>query len=293
MKRLITEPLLHFLLLGAAIFLVYELVSSGGPDAEPPSIVVTRDKVEALAERFTRTWHRAPSPVELEGLIDDFVREEAAVQEATSLGFEREDSVIRRLMRQRLEFVTQDLAALGEPVDAELREHLRAHPEDFRTETGISFSQVFLDPRRRGEALPAQAARLRDRLNGAGGEVDPARLGDVTLLEHQLTALPPSEIARRFGEPFADELPRQPPGRWAGPISSAYGEHLVYVHEVLPGSVPPLSAVREPVRRAWLEARRAEALDGFYQVLLERYEVIVEMPPAEAGDAADRLAERR
>jgi hypothetical protein len=296
MKRFVKEPLLHFLLLGAAIFAVYEGVSPSdlGAVTGLDAIVVSQARIEGLRDKFTRTWHRSPNETELNGLIQDFVREEVAVREAAALGIDRDDSVIRRLLRQRLEFVTEDVATLAEPSEAQLISYLRDHADDFRAEPRISFSQIFFDPQRRGDALAANAEQLRTRLN-AGNRRTPvevtelAELGDATLLEHQFTALPLSAVAQMFGEAFAEVLRAQAPGQWSAPIASAYGEHIVYVSETTPGTAPALEQVREAVRRDWVNARRTEVLDAFYAALMQRYRVTVYMPPSKTGD--DQIAE--
>lgn len=290
MKRFLTEPLLHFLLLGAMIFAGYAL-TFGDDDVEQDEIVISRAKIEALTDKFTRTWHRRPSQQEVDGLIQDLVREEVAVREAAALGIDRDDSVIRRLLRQRLEFVTEDVVALSEPSEADLNHYLSAHADDFLTEPRISFSQVFFDPQRRGPSLAADTEQLRARLNTRGGRIDVATLGDASLLERQFTALPIGAVAQQFGEAFAESLVMQTPGQWSGPITSAYGQHLVYVGDFTPGRVPPLAEVRDAVRRAWADAQRAAALDAFYTGLLQRYRVTVEMPQPKAGE--DTLAELR
>lgn len=296
MKRFLSEPLLHFLLLGAAIFAVFDSVSENGVDTaiEQDAIVVTQAKIESLTDKFTRTWQRSPSEAELNGLIQDFIREEIAVREAAALGIDRDDTVIRRLLRQRLEFVTEDVAALAEPSEAQLNEYLREHADDFRTEPRISFSQIFFDSQRRGDTLAADAEQLRTRLNSGNGQdsvelSELSDLGDATLLERQFTALSLGAAAQLFGEPFAKALGTLQPGQWSTLITSAYGEHLVYVSDTVPGSVPSLAQVREAVRREWINARRTEVLDAFYAALLQRYRVTVDMPPSKRGD--DQLAE--
>lgn len=289
-RRILTEPLLHFVLLGAVLFAAFNILARE-PAGAQETIVVSQARIENLAAKFTRTWQRPPGAAELNGLIQDYIREEAAVREALALGIDRNDTVIRRLLRQRLEFVTEDVAALTEPSEADLNGYLRDHAEDFRTETRISFSQIFFDPQRRGAALTADAGKLRARLNAAGGQVDVAMLGDATLLEHQFTALPLSAAVHLFGEDFAAALSTQKPGKWSAPIASAYGEHLVYVSDVTPGTVPELAQIRDTVRRELLNTRRKTALDAYYTALLQRYQVSIDMPPATPGH--DQLAELR
>lgn len=296
-KRFLKEPLLHFLLLGAAIFVVFDSVSRQAAD-EPDEIVVTQAKIETLADKFARTWQRPPNDAELNGLIQDFVRDEVAVREAAAMGLDRDDTVIRRLLRQRVEFVTEEAVVLAEPGDAELNAFLVEHEEDFRSDRLITFSHVFLDPQRRADSLAADAALLRARLNTAGGQIpvtDLAELGDATLLERQFTEIPIDDVAQMFGAGFADALSSQAPGQWSAPIVSAYGQHLVLVSDIIPGAVPALADVRDAVRREWVNARRIAALDQFYAALLQRYRVTVDMPQSRhqppPGD--DRLAELR
>lgn len=293
MKRFLTEPLLHFLLLGAAIFIVFEGMSDTGTD-EQGEIIVTQARIGGLADKFSRTWQRPPNEAELNGLIQDYVREEAAVREAVALGIDRDDSVIRRLLRQRLEFVAEDATTQVEPTEAQLADYLAKYAEDFRSETSISFSHVFFNPQARGAALATDTAQLRARLNAvAGQEIEPTQLvelGDATLLDRQFTALPLSAVAQMFGEHFAEALRALAPGQWSTPISSAYGEHLVYVRERVPGLVPPLAEVREAVHREWINARRGAALDQYYAALLQRYRVTVEMPQSRPQSGDDQVA---
>lgn len=287
MKRLLGEPLLHFLLLGAAIFAVFAVVSAD--DETRDAIVVTQDRIENLALNFARAWRRPATAQELDGLIEDYVREEIAVREATALALDRDDSVIRRLLRQKLEFVADNLVAQAEPSEEQLQSYLREHAESFRSEPSISFSHVYLDPQRRGEALANDAAQLREQLNSA--PVDVSALGDVTSLEAHFTAVPPRAIAQIFGEPFAAALLALDPGRWSAPIASAYGMHLVYVSAREPGADPALQQVREEVRREWMNARRKAAIDQFYLQLQQRYRVSIERPDPASG--ADKLADLR
>ena len=104
------EPLLHFLVIGTGIFLLYSLVR-GGNETAPREIVISESRIEALAENFGRTWTRPPTPQELRGLVDDYVKEEVFYREAIAMGLDRDDTVIRRRLRQKMEFVSEDAAA--------------------------------------------------------------------------------------------------------------------------------------------------------------------------------------
>jgi parvulin-like peptidyl-prolyl cis-trans isomerase-like protein len=281
MKRVLREPLLHFLLLGTAVFVAYSLVTKPSSD-EPGKIVISQGQVAAMVEGFARTWRRPPTGEEIEGLIKDRVQEEVYCREARALGLDKDDTVIRRRLRQKIEFVTDDVSALAEPTDDQLGAYLKAHADTFRVQRQFTFSQVYLNPERHGENLARDTAQLLAQLQQAGDKADLSELGDSFLLERKFQSLPAGEIVKQFGEKFAIELGKLSPGQWNGPIESGYGVHLVWISERTEGRVPELAEVRDAVRREWANARRLEAKDKFYQELLKRYVVTIERPkPAE------------
>ena len=276
---------MHFLLLGVAIFAAYSLVSKRSNDA-PGKVVVTVGQVEHLATGFAKTWQRPPTDAELKGLIDDWVRDEIAMREAIALGLDKDDIVIRRRLRQKLEFVSDDIAAQTEPTDADLNAYLQAHPESFRVESRFAFSQVHLDPAKHGDNLARDIAQMLAQLQQAGNKPDVSALGDSFLLEPTFQSMPASEVAKQFGEQFAAALGGLSPGQWQGPIASAYGVHLVLVSERTEGRLPALAEARDVVRREWANARRLEGNATFYTELLKRYTVTIEgLEPKKLADA--------
>jgi PPIC-type PPIASE domain len=279
MKKFIREPLLHFLLLGASIFVAYSLVTKPGNN-EPKKIVISQGQVAAMAEGFVRTWRRPPTAEEIEGLIKDRVQEEVYCREARALGLDKDDSIIRRRLRQKIEFVTDDVTALAEPTDDQLGTYLKAHADTFRVQRQFTFSQVYLNPERHGEDLVRDSAELLAHLRQAGDKADVGEFGDSFLLEHRFQSLPASEVVKQFGEKFATKLGELSLGQWGGTIESGYGVHLVLISERTEGRVPALAEVRDAVRREWANARRLEGKDKFYHELLKHYIVTIERPMA-------------
>jgi hypothetical protein len=282
--------LLHFALLGAAMFLIFGLVSDKS-GVQPGHIRVTHGTVDNLAATFARVWQRPPTAQELEGLIQEHVREEVLYREALALGLDRDDTLIRRRLRQKMEFVSEDVAAQAEPSDDDLRAYLWAHPEAFAAEPRFTFQQVHLDPLRRGVYLALDVDRLLAELRAGGNTADPTELGDARLLPYQLEGASATEVRMSFGDTFAAGLSTLTPGQWQGPVPSGYGVHLVYVSARTEGPPPELAGVREAVRREWVNARRLQANEQFYQTLLRRYIVTIEPPPPASGEKA--LAEER
>jgi hypothetical protein len=280
-KRLLKEPLVHFLALGVLLFAGYRFLNRNR-EPETGRIVVTQGQLASMMESFTRTWQRPPTREEWEGLIRDRVREEVYCREAMALGLDRDDIVIRRRLRQKMEFISDDIAALAQPTDAELAAYLAAHPDLFRVEPRFTFRQLYLNPEKHGEKLAGDAARLLAQLNQPGSRADARALGDSFLLEYQFAAAPPSEVAKQFGEKFAAKLAEISPGQWQGPVESGYGVHLVLVSQRAEARLPALAEVRDAVRREWENAHRLEANERFYRELLKHYTVTIESPePAE------------
>lgn len=275
MKRFLREPLLHFLLLGAAIFAVYGWRSQPGAGTRG-TILITQSQIASMAENFARTWQRQPSPSELDGLIQDRIREEVYSREAMALGLGEDDTVIRRRLRQKMEFISDDVAAQAEPTEGDLNAFLKAHPESFRAPRTFTFRHVFLNPAKRGDDLARDAARLLEQLSRVGEAADLSALGDPFLLDYAFASASSREVASLFGESFAAKLSELPAGEWQGPVESGYGVHLVFIRERTEGRQPDLAEVREAVRRQWESARRQEANERLYREMLGRYTVTIE-----------------
>jgi len=286
MKRILREPLLHFLLLGTVIFAAYGFVAKRGSN-EPGKIVISEGQIVAMAEGFARTWRRPATRDELEGLIKDRVQEEVYCREAMALGLDKDDTVIRRRLRQKMEFVSDGIAALAEPSDEELSTYLKAHADTFGVPQQFTFTHVYLNPERHGENLVQDTAELLAQLQKPGDPADLSELGDSFMLEHKFQSLPACEVVKQFGEKFAAKLAELSLGQWHGPVESGYGVHLVRVSERTEGRMPELAEVRDAVRREWANARRLETNEKFYQELLRRYVVTMERPsPAEEKQIA-------
>jgi hypothetical protein len=287
LKRLLREPLVHFLLLGALLFL-WSAWQGGGGAAGSNRIVVTPGVVDYLAAGFHRTWKRAPSDIELKGLIDEHVKEEIAAREAMAMGLDRDDIVIKRRLRQKLEFLLVDEAATTPPTDAELQAWLDKQPDSFRVEPTLAFRQVLLRPESRGASMTADATKLLARLRAAGPEVATQDLGDASMLPAETPLQPLREVANSFGQDFADALMKIAPGQWSGPVESSFGLHLVLVRERTDGAAADLATVRPLVEREVLAERRKAEMQALYERLLAKYSVSIEspkLPPAAATEA--------
>lgn len=286
-EKLIREPLVHFLLLGAALFVLYGLPNRD-PDVQQHKIVVSAGQIEHLEQLFARVWQRPPTAQELKGLIDGYVEEEMLSREAMNLGLDRNDTVIRRRLRQKMEFLAEDFAASVEPSEEQLADYLAAHPDKFAEEARISFRHVYLNPDKRGERIEADAEALLGELKGRARDADVGGLGDRLMLPAEMTDAPGRAVASQFGEEFAAVLDELPADEWAGPVRSGYGLHLVLVTDRTEGHLPALANVRDAVRREWLNARRLESNRALLDELMSKYQVTVEWPETKVSLAVDK-----
>ena len=281
--RLLREPLLQFLALGAMLFALYGLAGKQSAGA-PEKIVVSASRIANLGDGFARTWRRPPNEQELQGLIEDYIRDEVFYREGRAAGLDRDDVIIRRRVRQKMEFLAEDMSA-PEPSDEQLAAYLASNPERFRAEDQITFHQVFLSATRRATTIEGDSKQVASVLARADAAVDATVLGDPFLLGAEFLGVSPNRVTSIFGEDFSKWIAAMETGRWQGPVASEFGQHYVFISERISGSLPLLDAVRPAVRREWASARRLEAEQKLYASLRGRYEIVVEAPPAKAASA--------
>ena len=260
--------------IGIALYLAFAWHGDSGPNSY--RVVITQGQLDALGAGFVGVWQRPPNEQELKSRVDDFVREEIATREAMRIGLDRDDVVIRRRLRQKLEFLAEDVSNASPPTDAELQAYFNHHPDKFRTEPAVAFRQVFLNSSLRRAETARDAKLLLARLSAAGPAADIKTLGDPLMLPGEMPLSSRSEVGRLFGNGFADEVLKVTPGRWSGPLESAYGLHLVFVGERAEGRLPSFAQLRPLVQREVLSERQTRDLDSMYDQLLKRYHVTMQ-----------------
>lgn len=259
------------------LFLLYGKVAP--PSDEGSRITVTRAAVAALAEQFRATWSRPPSREELSNLVDESVRDEILYREGLALGLAKDDAVIKRRVRQKVEVLVEEEGRNGAPGDAELGAYMNKNAEKFRMPPQLSFDQVLFDPADYGNTLDAALAASMAALKAGAAA---GSQGHGSLLPSHVEKLPLDLVARDFGEEFGNALEAAPVGQWLGPIRSGFGVHLVRVTARKPGYLPTLGEARKEVVREWENDRRKAALEANYARLRKEYQVVIEGADAEA-----------
>ena len=281
--KFLRDPLFHFLILGAALFVGYAAVN-GSVNVPSDRILIDKTQALRLAGQFQRTWMRPPTEQELRGLVEDFVKEEILYREARTLGLDQDDLVIRRRLRQKMEFLSADLAEAQAPTDAQLRAYFDANKDRFRRVDRFTFQQIYLNPYKSKSGVKREAVELLVRLNTDSVlSADPNSLGDTTMLPAQLDGVTQREVTNTFGRGFAKDIEDMPIGRWSGPYESSYGLHLVRMAECEPGDLPTLAEIRPILENEWNAERSKEANERFYKALHARYDVEIRLPAVSAG----------
>jgi hypothetical protein len=274
-KSAAREPLAHFLAIGAALFVVNGLIN--GPDEGPEGdvIVVSEGRVSQIAQSFVLLAGRAPTRDELQSLVDDFVSEEVGYREAIAMGLDADDTIVRRRMRQKIEFMIEDGAASEAPSEADLQAWLDAHPEKFRMPERRALRQVLLSADKRGAGTLADAQAALATLKAGG---DPASVGDRSMLPAAIPLTTQEGVAALFGADFAAAAFAASDGGWFGPVASPFGQHVAMLVDVEPGRALPLAEVVDRVHSDWVEARRNDARDAFHARMRDRYDIRIEWP---------------
>jgi hypothetical protein len=271
--RFLNEPLVQFLALGGVLFVAYSLL---GPVREPAPerIVISRSVIDSLEAAFQATWKRPPTTSERRALIDDHIAEEVLYREAQKLGLDQDDVVIRRRMRQKMEFLLQGGLALATSDETALRVFFEAEQKRYKEPDRHSFRQLYLGPHNGAEDV-ARWEALAVQLNGAQ-PTDLEQFSQPSLLPPRMELARSTVIDRVFGKGFTEKIQAQESHRWSGPVASSYGWHLIWIERVEPGGPRAFEAVRPQVERDFAYQRKQEAQAALIKRLKQQYEIVIE-----------------
>lgn len=269
-RRVAREPLVHFLLAGAVIFAVWSNVP---PDPGERRVVVDEARVTRLVDRWIATYHRPPTDAEVDGLIRDDVKDQVYYREAQRLGLDRDDEVVVRRMRTKMESLAMSDAQAAQPSDADLQALLDKDPAKYAPLPVYAFDQVYL-----GDDTPAARAGAKTALAALNGGAAPAGVSKPIPLPVHFDDANSADVADQFGDDFAASLLKLPQGQWAGPVKSGVGLHLVRIDKRVRPPKPRLADVRQRVENDWRSAKSQAAIDKAFDDMVRGYDVVIEKP---------------
>jgi hypothetical protein len=274
--KILKEPLFHFLLLGVVIFVVYFILNPAEDNAGN-QIKVTQNDVDRFVQIFQKQWQRKPNKQELEGLVRVHLKEEILYREALALGLEKDDTIIRRRLAQKMEFLITDVTVPEEVDDKDLLAFYEKNSARYTRAAKLSFRHIYFNPDIRGERLMDEAnATLHTLQSTNAGMNVPNTYGDRYMLPLLYELTSEQEVARAFGRDFTEQLLQTESGRWQGPIRSGYGVHLVYIQQRDAASIYPFNEVRDRVKNDYLFELRQQRNEDVLEKLKSRYEITIE-----------------
>ena len=285
MKHFLREPLLHFLLIGAALFGIYRFIPIGDAAPAPArEIRLSYGELTQLALLFQSQWRRDPTPAEFSQLVENKVQQEVLYREALAMGLDKDDEIVKRRMAQKMQFVAEDVAAAREPSTAELKSWFETHDKLFAQPPRLSFRHLYFSPDRRGSHAREDAETALARLAGQPEDSKPAAsLADPFMFQDYYRDRAPDYLGKEFGPQFALAVAQLQPGSWQGPVESGFGWHLVFVDTVIPGRVPVFEEVEPEVKTAWLADQKALTWGKAYKDIRAKYQVLLPAPPESAA----------
>jgi hypothetical protein len=267
LQRFLREPLLHFIIIGGLFFLIYSAVNDTGKGTAG-TISITPERIGQIAFGFKGVWNRMPSAEELDSLIEEEIRSEVYYRDALALGLDRNDTIVRRRLRQKMEFLTDTGSYLKEPDADELEAYFTTNKLLYRSEPRLAFEQIFL-----GESPPEKTVSGTLKILHTESSTDPSSLGEPTLLPAQLKQSQPDAIDSVFGKGFYRQIVGLPSGVWAGPVASVYGTHLIRTLGGREASMPALEEIRDFVLNNWRAAQAEEYREKDYANRRGRYHI--------------------
>ena len=288
MKRLLREPLVHFLLIGAVVFGLYSYTQSGSPASAPSKeIRLTLDEIAQLTLLFQSQWRRPPTAQDLQRMVENKVQQEILYREALAMGLDTNDEIVKRRMAQKMRFLAEDLAAAREPATDELKAWFENNRAKFALPPRLSFRHLYFSPDRRGARARQDAQLALVKLAGQPEDAKIAgALADPFMFQDYYRDRAPDYLGKEFGAQFALAIAELAPGSWQGPIESGFGWHLVFVDTVIPGRAPAFEEIEPDVKAAWLAEQKARAWDKAYKNMRAKYTVLLPAPPDETSAPA-------
>ena len=278
--RLIKEPLVHFLVIGAAIFVLYGFMGQQDVEEQERTITITAGEIGWLTDTWAKRWNRPPTTEERAGIIDQYLREMILYREAVAMGLDRDDTVIRRRLAQKLEFLSQDLITPQPPTEEELQSYFKSHIDRYQAPDLITLTHVFVDPDLRGDQTLVDAEVIKKQLQALKEPPQDARsYGYTFMLQSYYPERSEAELLKLFGSGFARSVFELATRQWHAPVLSGYGTHVVYVHDHQEAEPPAFAEAEVQVRQEWESDKRKQLNEQFVASMIARYDVTIEEVP--------------
>jgi len=273
MKKLLKEPFLHFILIGAAMFLLYGLVSDKKDSKN--TIVINDFDVSSIISKWEMQWKRPPTEKELQSLINLNIKQEVFYQEALKMNLDHNDEIIKRRLAQKMQFLSNDIAAMMEPTDEVLKEYFQKNSDKYLTPTSYSLYQITFSPDKRENNFKDAEETLKQFPNASFKEMNGK--GDNLPFSYFFADINADELGLQLGSKFPEALQKSETNKWLGPVPSGFGYHLVYITKKTKPQSPPFESVRKAVVRDYEYNNQKEIDEAIYKELKKKYEIEIDI----------------
>ena len=220
MKKLLREPLVHFLLIGLGLFFIYGL---GNTKPDQNEIIIDDGLINEIVAKWELQRNRQPTLEELSGLVNEFIEQEVLYQEALEMNLDHNDEIVKRRLAQKMEFISDGLAESLQPTEDILKKYFEDHKDNYSKDPIYTISHVYFSQDKRSDAYNDAKNALK--------LVSMEGLGDPISLPKTYTDASSFAISRDYGTSFVNSLDTLEIGKWTGPINSGLGVHLVFIKE--------------------------------------------------------------
>jgi hypothetical protein len=273
MRKIFKEPLLHFILIGAAFFLLYQVVKSD--DSSEDFITIDESDLDEIVSKFEMQWKRPPTEEELTAILESRVEQEIFYQEALKMNLDHNDEIIKRRLSQKMQFLSNDISSLVEPTSEELKEYYQNNLDRFMQDATYSLYQIFFSPDLR-EDWHGDAKMALEDFNGLALE-EALKKGDRIALPQYFENTSSFHIQRQMGDEFTKGLIDLKVGKWQGPIRSGYGEHLVFIEKKEAEQSAPFEEVKSKVLEDFNFEKQKEVKASIYDEFKSSYKVEIDV----------------
>ncbi len=266
LKNFITERLVHFLVIAILLFIIFEQGNSDNDN--PNTITVSQGRIDQIKQSFLTRWNREPLAKELDNALHHYAINEMYLREARSLNMDVGDKVIDRRLRQKIDFLIEDLVTTKEPTTTELMQYYQKNITKYQSLPIFSFQQVHF-------SVDGDKVTLQQKINQQKALISQGHepRGELKLLPYQVSNQNSLQINRVFGSNFSEQLISAPLSSWSGPIESSHGVHFVLLNQRTPASNKAFDVVKSAVQADWQYDNLQLAKASFEQQLLQSYTI--------------------
>ena len=273
MKKILKEPFFHFILIGIALFIRYGMVNK--QSSSKNTILINDFDVSSIIASWEMQWKRPPTEKELQNLIAQNIKQEIFYQEALNMNLDHNDEIIKRRLSQKMQFLSNNIAAMVEPSDKDLKAYYKEHSNKYLTPPSYSLYQITFSPDKRKDNYKDALETLKQFPNATFDEMKD--WGYSLPFAYFFDNINANELGLQLGSKFPEGLQEQELNKWIGPIPSGFGYHLVYITQIKASALPAFDLIKKDIVRDYEYDNQKEINEIIYKELKKKYNIEIDI----------------